>query len=152
MDTNNQMPDNNNNPLSQYSEIINSEKPRARRAASDRVKKGKKKTRKIVKRSLFKEYVRHWYVILISIMMFFPAYMLEILLGNFFIAKNIPPFGAALLTMFLGGLIATLPLLALNIYLIVRKKKYYAIAVQIILMELLGIIFYLYSKIVVALA
>ncbi len=107
--------------------------------------------RKPVKRSLAMEYLRHWYVILISMMTCVPAYMMEIFLANFFIARNVPPFVAALITMFIGGLIATLPLLALNIYLVVKRKKYYAIAIQIILMELLGIVFYLWNQISIAL-
>ena len=154
MDINNQSSGENNpndvrNTLDRYSEIINSDRPRAKRVATSRKKRSAKR---MIKRSLFKEYVRHWYVIVISIMAFFPAYMLEILLGNLFIAKNIPPFLAALLTMFVGGFIATLPFLALNIYLIAKKKKYYAIAVQIIVMEIIGIVFYVYSKIALMLS
>ncbi len=97
-------------------------------------------------RSLFMEYVKHWYVIVISIMMCFPAYMLQIFLGNLFIAKKVPAFASALLTMFLGGLTATLPFLILNIILTARKK-YYAIAVQLIAMMSLGMAFYLHYKI-----
>ncbi len=109
----------------------------------------RKKVRK--KRSLFMEYVCHWYIILLSFIMCFPAYMGEIFLGSLFIAKGVPLFWSALLTMFIGGLIATFPFLILNIVLVVRKK-YYAIAVQLITMELLGLAFYLYHKMAIMVA
>lgn len=102
-------------------------------------------------RSLFMEYVYHWYVVLLSLIMCFPAYLAEIFLSNLFIAKSIPPFWAALLTMLVGGFIATFPLLILNIVLVARKK-YYAIAVQLVLMEFLGLAFFLHYKMAMAFA
>ena len=110
-------------------------------------RKAVKKSGRYKKRSLFMEYVHAWYVFLITLLVCAPAYMTEIFLGSLFVAKNVPPMVAALLTMFFGGFIATLPLLVLNIYLIAKKKKYYAIAVQIIAIELLGLLFFLCSKI-----
>lgn len=97
------------------------------------------------RKSLFKEYVTHWYVFVLCIFMCVPAYLAEIFLGSLFMAKNITPFFSALLTMFAGGFIATFPLLILNIVLLF-KKKYYAIAVQIIALQSLGLLFYLYNK------
>ena len=104
------------------------------------------------KRSLLMEYVCHWYVILLSFIMCFPAYMGEIFLGSLFIAKGVSPFWSALLTMFIGGIIATFPFLILNILLVARKKKYYAIAVQLITMEFLGLAFFLYHKMAIMVA
>lgn len=140
-----------NETSSGYSSIDNLDKIRRRqrgkavrgRAAATKEAAPRKKIRK--NRSLFMEYVCHWYIILLSFIMCFPAYMAEAFLGSLFIAKGITPFWSALLTMFVGGFIATFPFLILNIVLVVRKK-YYAIPVQIIVMELLGLSFYLYHK------
>ena len=119
---------------------------------SNRPRKGQKMLKRTIKRSLFKEYLHSWYVWLITLIMCVPAYMIEIFLGSLFVAKNVPAMVAALLSMFLGGFIACIPLLILNIYLIVKKKKYYAIGVQIIAIELLGLLFYLYSKVAIGLS
>lgn len=119
---------------------------------SNRLRKSIKKRKKLVKRSLFKEYLHGWYVFLITVIMCVPAYVAEIFLCSLFVAKGTVPMVAALLSMFLGGFIACIPLLVFNIYLIIKKKKYYAIAVQIIAIELLGLLFYLYSKVAIGLS
>lgn len=97
-------------------------------------------------RSLFIEYLRHWYVIILTVLMCFPAYAVEALAYSFLLVKKIPAFGAALISIGMGGFIATFPLLILNIILIVRRK-YYAIAVQIALLELIGTAFFLVNQI-----
>ena len=162
MDRNNRMPDEgmpSNNRDDFYNEIPDRQNRRRVNRNTDDIspettgpRRGNKKFRRIARRSLFKEYLHSWYVFLITLIMCVPAYMIEIFLGSLFVAKNIPPMVAALLSMFLGGFIACIPLLVLNIYLIAKKKKYYAIAVQIIAIELLGLLFYLYSKIAIGLS
>ncbi len=94
---------------------------------------------------LIAEYICHWYVILLCAVLYPIANMSQIFLNNFFLAKNMSGFLAALLTMFLSGLIATFPFLILNIIL-AKRKKYYAIVVQIVTMELIGIVLYLKYK------
>lgn len=96
-------------------------------------------------KSLIAEYICHWYVILLCLVLYPIANMTQIFLNSFFLAKNMPGFLSALLTMFLGGLIATFPFLILNIVL-AKRKKYYAIVVQIVTMELIGIVLYLKYK------
>lgn len=100
-----------------------------------------------VKRTLMKEYLHFWYILVITVLMCFPGYASEVLLYNLMIVKGLSAFGAALIAIFLGGLISTLPFLILNIVLCVKKKKYYAIVFQIALMEILGLVFFLYNQI-----
>ncbi len=102
---------------------------------------------KPAQRSLIKEYLRHWYVILLTVLMCYPGYASEVLLYNIMIMNNLAPFGAAIISIFLGGLISTVPFLILNIVLCVKKKKYYSIVFQIAVMEIIGMSFFLYNQI-----
>lgn len=98
-------------------------------------------------RSLFKEYLRRWYVFFFTLLMCLPAYVCEVLLYNIFVMKDITAFLAALMAIFIGGFVATIPLLIVNIKLIVKKKKYYAIVVQIALTEIIGMAIFILSQI-----
>ena len=101
----------------------------------------------VKKRSLMGEYLHYWYILVLTVLMCYPGYACEVLLYNVMLINGISAFGSALLSIFLGGLISTIPFLILNIVLCVKKKKYYAIAFQIALMEILGLVFFLYNQI-----
>ena len=96
--------------------------------------------------SLFMEYIRHWYVILITLFTCVPAFLMTAPIYTVFQLNAIKPFVAALLTIAVVGFVATLPMLILNILMVVRKK-YYAIAVQICLFEAVGALFFLITQI-----
>lgn len=98
-------------------------------------------------KSLIKEYLRRWYVFLLTIIMCLPAYVGEVLLYNVFVLKGISAFLAGLMAIFIGGFIASIPLLILNIKLIAKKKKYYAIPVQIAVIEIIGMAIFVVSQI-----
>ena len=100
-----------------------------------------------VKRTLMGEYLRNWYVLVLTILMCVPGYVCEVILYNSMMAKGLSAFGAAFLAILLGGLITTLPFLILNIVLCVKKKMYYSIVFQVCLMEILGLVFFLYNQI-----
>ena len=107
----------------------------------------RKRRRKNTGRSLGKLYLRHFYVFVLTALMCFPGYASEVLLYNMFIMKNIPAFLSAFSAMLLGGIVSTLPFLVLNIILVVKKKKYYAIAFQVIFTEIIGMIFFIYNQV-----
>lgn len=96
--------------------------------------------------SLFMEYIRHWYVLLITLLTCVPGFLMTAPIYTIFQLNAIKPFVSALLTMAVCGFVATLPMLILNILLVVRKK-YYAIAVQICLFEFVGTLFFLVTQI-----
>ncbi len=98
-------------------------------------------------RTLFGEYLRYWYILILTVLMCYPGYACEVLFYNIMIINNLAPFGAAVISIFLGGLISTIPFLILNIVLCVKKKKYYAIVFQIAVMEIIGLAFFLYNQI-----
>lgn len=102
--------------------------------------------RKKTQTTLIKEYIKRWYVLLITVLTCFVGYAAEVLIYSTLCTMNMPHFAAALIAIFLGGIISTLPFFILNILLAVRKKKYYAIAVGIIAMEIVGMAFFVYNQ------
>lgn len=102
---------------------------------------------KVRERALIGEYLRYWYVLVLMVLMCYPGYACEVLFYNIMIINNLAPFGAAIISIFLGGLISTVPFLILNIILCVKKRKYYAIVFQIAVMEIIGLVFFLYNQI-----
>ena len=106
-----------------------------------------RKTKPQMQRTLLGEYVHFWYILFITVLMCFPGYACEVLLYNVMLINKISPFGSALIAIFVGGLISTLPFLVLNIVLCVKKKKYYSIVFQISAMEIIGLSFFLYNQI-----
>ncbi len=107
----------------------------------------RKRRRKKTNISLGKHYLRHFYVFILTALMCFPGYASEVLMYNMFVMKGIPAFLSAIIAMLVGGIVSTIPFLVLNIILVVKKKKYYAIAFQIILIELIGMIFFIYNQV-----
>ncbi len=103
--------------------------------------------RKKKQTTLIKEYIKHWYILLITVLTCFIGYAAEILIYSTLCTMNMPHFAAALIAIFLGGMLSTLPFLILNITLAVRKKKYYGIAVGIIVMEIIGMVFFVYNQV-----
>ncbi len=99
------------------------------------------------RRTLMGEYIRKWYVLILTVLMCYPGYASEVLVYNTMIINKVGPFVAALVSIFAGGLISTIPFLILNIILCVKKKKYYAIVFQIAVMEILGMAFFLYNQV-----
>jgi len=114
----------------------------------DIIRTQQKKRMKNVDRPLIIEYLRRWYIIILTVFMCFPGYATEVLLYNFFVLKQLPHFLSAIMAIFLGGLISTLPFFILSIYLASKKKKYYAIAFGICVLEIVGMIFFLYNQMV----
>lgn len=106
-----------------------------------------RKSKPQVQRSLLGEYLHFWYILVLTVLMCFPGYIGEVFLYNYMIAKGLSAFGSAIIAIFLGGLICTLPFLVLTIILCVKKKKFYSIVFQISLMEILGLAFFLYNQI-----
>ncbi len=104
------------------------------------------KTKTISQKSLFKEYISHWYVILLCILLLFPAYVALPLASSFFITKGINVFWASLIAIAMAGFVATLPLLVLNIKLTIRRK-YYALAVQFVLFDIIGTAIFVINQI-----
>ncbi len=102
--------------------------------------------RKKAQTTLIKEYIKRWYVLLITVLTCFIGYAAEILIYSTLCTMNMSHFASAIVAIFLGGIISTLPFLILNISLAVRKKKYYAIAVGIIVMEIIGMAFFVYNQ------
>lgn len=102
--------------------------------------------KQIVKKSLFKEYISHWYVILINILFLFPAYMLLPLALSFFMAKGVSVFWSGIIAICISGFVGTLPMLILNIRLAARKK-FYALAVQFVLFDLTGTVFFVINRV-----
>lgn len=116
----------------------------------ERQVKRAKPSRKNVERTLMGEYLHRWYILLLTILMFYPGYAAEILIYNTILMNGVPPFGAALLGILIGGIISTLPFLILNIVLCVKKKKYYAIVFQVAAMEIVGMAFFIYNQVLLA--
>lgn len=98
-------------------------------------------------RTLAGEYLHKWYVLVLTVIMCFPGYAAEVLLYNVMVMNKFPAFLAAFLAILIGGLICTLPFFAFNLYLVLKKKKYYAIVCQIAVMEIIGMVFFLYNQI-----
>ncbi len=102
--------------------------------------------KKISQKSLFREYMSHWYVILLCILLMFPAYMILPLTISFFMTKGVAVFWSSLIGIATAGFVATLPLLILNIMLTCRRK-YYALAVQFVLFDIIGTVFFVINQI-----
>lgn len=102
--------------------------------------------RKNTQTTLIKEYIRKWYIFLLTVVTCFFGYAAEILIYSTLCSMNVSHFLSALTSIFAGGIISTLPFLILNIHLAVRKRKYYGIAVAIIAVELIGMIFFVYNQ------
>jgi len=107
----------------------------------------RKRRRKKTNISLGREYLRHFYVFILTAIMCFPGYASEVLAYNTFIMNGMPHFLSAFIAMLFGGFVSTLPLFVLNIILVIKKKKYYAIAFQIILTEIIGMVFFVYNQV-----
>lgn len=97
-------------------------------------------------KSLFKEYISHWYVLLLCVLLMLPAYMVLPLTVSFFVTKGAATFWASILGIAASGFLATLPLLFLNIKL-ARRGKPYALAVQFILFDIIGTLFFIINQI-----
>ena len=110
------------------------------------IKNQNRRNEKKTQTTLIREYIKRWYVLLITVLTCFVGYAAEVLIYSTLCTMNMPHFAAALIAIFLGGTISTLPFLILNISLAVRKKKYYAIAVGIIVMEIIGMAFFVYNQ------
>lgn len=108
-------------------------------------RQSKKKIKK--NKTLVREYLSKWYVLLLTVAMCFPGYAAEVLLYNVMVMNKLSNFAAAFLAILIGGLICTLPFFAFNLYLIIKKKRYYAIVWQIAVMEIIGMVFFLYNQI-----
>ena len=96
--------------------------------------------RKKVAKNLFGEYVLHWYVVLIGILLIFPSYALLPLVLSFCMAKGINAFWSGIISI-------AAPMLILNIKLALRKKPY-ALAVQFVLFDVLGTAFYVINRVI----
>lgn len=107
-----------------------------------------KKHKEHIDRPLTTQYLRRWYVLILTVLTCFPGYAAEVLMYNFFAMKNIPHFAAAVIAIFLGGMISTLPFFILSMVLAFKKKKYYALAIGVIVLELVGMAFFLYNQII----
>lgn len=103
--------------------------------------------RKKVAKNLFGEYVLHWYVVLIGILLIFPSYALLPLVLSYCMAKGINAFWSGIISIAASGFVATLPMLILNIKLALRKKPY-ALAVQFVLFDVLGTAFYVINRVI----
>ena len=101
-----------------------------------------KNKKRISRKSLIAEYVAHWYIWLINILFLFTGYMVLPLATSFLASKGIGSFVSGILGMAASGFVATLPLLILNIVL-AKRGKLYALAVQFVLFDLAGMVFYL---------
>ena len=75
-----------------------------------------------------------------------PAYILLPLAVSFCMTKGIEVFWASLIGIAVSGFVATFPMLILNIKL-AHRKKYYALAVQFVLFDLIGTVFYVVNQI-----
>jgi len=102
----------------------------------------------ISNKTLIQEYTSHWYVWLINIFFLFPAYMILPFALSLFMTKSVSLFWSSIFAICVSGLIGTLPLLVLNIRLALRKK-YYALAVQFVLFDLIGTIFFVINSAIV---
>ena len=102
--------------------------------------------KQITKKSLFREYISHWYVILINILFLFPAYMILPFALSFFITNGISVFCSSILAICISGFVGTLPMFVLNLKL-AAKKKFYALAVQFVLFDLTGTIFFVINRV-----
>ena len=92
--------------------------------------------------------MHHWYIFLLTIPTCLVGYAGEIILFNFMSLSPLPNFLAAFFAMLLGGLISTLPLFILNLVLFFKRKKRYALVFQIVVMEVIGMAFFLYNQVV----
>ena len=97
-------------------------------------------------KSLFKEYLLHWYVILINILFLFPAYVIMPFAVSFFITSGLHVFWAGIFSVCVSGFIGTFPMLILNIKLAARKK-FYALAVQFVLFDVVGTVFFVINQV-----
>jgi len=102
--------------------------------------------RNIAKKSLFKEYLSHWYVILINILFLVPAYMIMPFALSYFMTSGFSMFWSGILAICVSGFIGTLPMFILNIKLAFRKK-FYALAVQFVLFDVVGTLFFVINKV-----
>lgn len=100
-------------------------------------------------KSLFMEYVSHWYVVILTILFLVPGYAVLPFALSFFMAKGISMFWASICAICVSGFIATLPMFILNIKLAARKK-FYALAVQFILFDLAGTAFFIINRILMS--
>ena len=99
-------------------------------------------------KTLSQEYKSHWYVWLINIFFLFPAYLILPFTLSLFMTKSIPVFWSSIFAICVSGFIGTLPLLILNLRLAARKK-YYALAVQFVLFDLIGTIFFIVNSAII---
>lgn len=114
----------------------------------DIISRQKKVKKKRPERSLFKEYIHYWYILLLTVITCFPGYIAEIIIFNFMALGAMPAFMAGFLAILLGGLISTFPFFILNLVLFFKRKKRYAAVCQIVVMEFIGMIFFLYNQVV----
>ena len=101
-----------------------------------------KNKKRISRKTLIAEYAAHWYIWLINILFLFPGYMVLPLVTSFSASKGVGSFVSGILGIAASGFVATLPLLILNIVL-AKRRKFYALAVQFVLFDLAGMVFYL---------
>lgn len=113
----------------------------------DIIQNQKRRTAKKTQTTIIREYIKRWYILLLTVITCFAGYAAEILIYSTFCTLSLPHFAAALIAIFVGGLISTLPFFVLNIVLAFKKKKYYAIAIQIIVMEIIGMAFFVYNQV-----
>ena len=99
-------------------------------------------------KTLWQEYVSHWYVWVINIFFLFPAYLILPFALSLFMTKSISIFWSSIFAICVSGFVATLPLLILNIRL-AKRKKYYALAVQFVLFDLIGTIFFVVNSAII---
>jgi hypothetical protein len=112
----------------------------------DIIARQKESKKPAVQRSLAKEYLCKWYVFILTVLTCYAGYSFEIVIYNFLLMAEISAFCSSLLAIFLGGLVSTLPFLVLNLALVFKKKKYLAIVFQIVAMEIIGMVFFVYSR------
>ena len=99
-------------------------------------------------KTLSQEYKSHWYVWLINIFFLLPAYMALPFCLSIFMANSVSIFWSSIFAICISGFVGTFPLLILNLRLAARKK-YYALAVQFVLFDLIGTIFFIVNRVII---
>ena len=114
---------------------------------TEEIIRNQRRRKKPVRRSLFKEYLHRWYILLLTALTCIFGYAAEAIIYGTLSAMSMTHFVAAIIAIFLGGIISTFPFFIFNLVLTFRHKRYSALVVTITALELIGMIFFVFNQI-----
>lgn len=114
---------------------------------TEEIIRNQNRRKKPVRRSLIKVYLHRWYILVLTALTCIFGYAAEAILYGTLSAMSMTHFLAAIIAIFLGGIISTFPFFVYNLVLAFRYKRYSALVVTIIVLEIIGMLFFVCNQI-----